>query len=199
MKHIPLGLIYTRVLLGIVIVFLAWNANEQGIQVIPGLIFLAILTDIFDGIIARRLKISSDKLRRADSQADVFFWLCVLAGSFIAFKILMMDNITLITTILIIEGLCYLISFIRFKKEHCVHAWCSKLWNINLTIAFMLLFAFGYSSTMKVALIHGVVALTDVLLIILILPKWDRDIPSFVHAIWLRQGKKIKRYKLLNG
>ncbi len=37
--------------------------------------FIGLLTDIFDGIIARKVGVSSEKLRRLDSQVDLVFWL----------------------------------------------------------------------------------------------------------------------------
>lgn len=38
---------------------------------------IAVMSDIFDGIIARRLGISTVKLRQADSWADVCLYICV--------------------------------------------------------------------------------------------------------------------------
>src|SRR5215469_1986808 len=45
------------------------------------LLSLGVLSDIFDGIIARRLGVATSRLRRADSLADVIFWLAVLAAA----------------------------------------------------------------------------------------------------------------------
>src|SRR5690242_14436081 len=44
---------------------------------------IAFLSDVFDGIIARRVGASTPELRVADSRADVIFYLCVLAGLWI--------------------------------------------------------------------------------------------------------------------
>jgi CDP-diacylglycerol---glycerol-3-phosphate 3-phosphatidyltransferase len=38
---------------------------------------VAFLSDIFDGIIARKLEISTVKLRQADSWADISLYLCI--------------------------------------------------------------------------------------------------------------------------
>jgi len=42
---------------------------------------IGLLSDIFDGIIARRLGVATPSLRRLDSQTDAAFWLAVLASA----------------------------------------------------------------------------------------------------------------------
>ena len=48
----------------------------------------------------------------------------------------------------------------------------------------------------KIALVFGLIAHIDRVLIYILLRQWDHDIPSSYHAYMLRQGKQILRNKL---
>src|SRR5579883_1741307 len=74
----PLSLTVFRLLLGPVMIGLALRMPGSGAWLVVCL-YAAILSDIFDGILARHLKVATPSLRRFDSQTDLLFWLCVLA------------------------------------------------------------------------------------------------------------------------
>ncbi|MCS3531428.1 phosphatidylglycerophosphate synthase [Chryseobacterium sp. JUb7] len=75
MKTIPYILIVTRFILAPIILLLAYLKGEESRFLILTLMYSGLLTDIFDGIIARKTGVSSEKLRRLDSQTDLIFWL----------------------------------------------------------------------------------------------------------------------------
>lgn len=75
MRTIPYLLIALRFIFAPVIAFLAYFTDENARHLILILMYSGILTDIFDGIIARKAGVSSEKLRRLDSQTDLVFWL----------------------------------------------------------------------------------------------------------------------------
>ena len=70
MKRIPIALIYSRLFIGIVIIFISSFQIKYYKIIAIGLLSLGLLTDIFDGIIARKLNVSTEKLRRQDSAID---------------------------------------------------------------------------------------------------------------------------------
>jgi len=97
------------------------------------------------------------------------------------------------------EGLCYLISIIRFGKETCTHAILSKIWGLTLLTAFTSLVGFNHAGIpFALAIIFGLISHVDRILITLILPVWTHDIPSFYHAYLIRKGVDFKKNKLLN-
>jgi len=62
LRNLPTSLIYSRLFLGILIGLIALiNPVSSGL-ISAILIFIRILTDIFDGIIARKLGVSSEQL-----------------------------------------------------------------------------------------------------------------------------------------
>ncbi|MFT5723561.1 MAG: phosphatidylglycerophosphate synthase [Bacteroidia bacterium] len=73
-KHkIPFGLIYLRIFIAVVIGVLAFNDWGFRDITIVILIGIGLLSDVFDGILARKWDISTDKLRIWDSNADQIF------------------------------------------------------------------------------------------------------------------------------
>ena len=94
----------------------------------------------------------------------------------------------------------YVISFIKFKKQPCTHSFLSKLWGITLLVAFTSLIGFSHAGIpFAMAIIMGLISQLDIILIILILPKWTHDIPSAYHAYLIRKGIEFKRNEYLNG
>ena len=200
MKNLPYVLIGLRFLLGPVMIGLTSFYGEGARVTLVILLLAGILSDIFDGIYARLYQVSTEKLRRLDSQTDVVFWLCAGWCAWLLNPEIITENKYAIMTIFIMEGLTYVFSIIKFGKETCTHALLSKLWGITLFAAFVSVIGFGYGGVpLALAVIFGIISHLDVYLIILFLPKWTHDVPSAWHAWQLRKGREIKRSKLFNG
>lgn len=196
----PQKLILFRFLLAPIILSLAYFVGESSKIIILILMYLGLISDILDGIIARKQQVSSEKLRRQDSQTDMIFWLSIGFSVWILYPDLISENSIPIWSILIMEITCYIISFLKFGKETCTHAFLSKLWGITLLIAFTSLIGFNYAGIpFYLAIIFGVISHIDRILITIILPKWTHDIPSAYHAYLIRIHKKFKKNKILNS
>ncbi|UQB68433.1 CDP-alcohol phosphatidyltransferase family protein [Epilithonimonas zeae] len=199
MKTIPYLLILLRFLSAIAILYLGYFVGEKSRNMILALMYFGLLTDIFDGIIARKAGVSSEKLRRLDSQTDLVFWLTIGFSTYWLNSEIIKYHWKSISFIFGMEALCYIISFWKFGKETCTHAWLSKLWGLSLLIAFTFLISFSTANwAFYLCLILGLISHIDVILIVLILPKWKFDVPSSYHAWKIRQGKSIRKSVLLN-
>jgi len=200
MKNIPISLICFRLLLGPVMIAIAYSYDTKARLLLVVLLLLGILSDIFDGIIARSAGVSTVTLRRMDSQTDVVFWLCTGWCSWLLNPEIIKANAYAISIVFVMEGLTYLFSILKFGKETCTHAILSKLWGIALFAVFVSIIGFGYGGVvLTICVIVGVISHLDVYLIILFLPKWTHDVPSAWHAWQIRQGKSIKRNRIFNG
>ncbi|MEL1243503.1 CDP-alcohol phosphatidyltransferase family protein [Flavobacterium sp. DGU11] len=200
MKNIPILLIAFRFILGPVMIAITYSQGTKARILLMILLLLGILSDIFDGIIARKAGVSTEKLRRMDSQTDVVFWICAGWCSWLLHPEIIINNKYAIITIFTMEGLTYVFSILKFGKETCTHALLSKLWGITLFAAFISIIGFGYGGIpLALAVIFGIISHLDVYLIILFLPKWTHDVPSAWHAWQLRKGRAIKRNKIFNG
>lgn len=199
-KYIPISLIIFRFICVPVILLLAYRLGSPARIPVLILMYLGLISDIFDGIIARKLDVSTEKLRRLDSQVDLIFWLAIGFAVWFIFPDIIRNNKWYIISLFVLEGFIYLLSFIRFKREISTHSYLSKFWGITLLLAFTAMLGFrndGFWFYLCVTV--GIVSQLDVILIILILPKWTHDIPSAYHAYLIRKNKKFKRHKLLNG
>lgn len=197
---IPYQLILFRFLLAPTIILLAWAMKEEATYLVLILMFLGLLSDIFDGIIARKQGVSTEKMRRLDSQTDLIFWLSVGLSCYLIYPHLIMANKMGIIALIIMEAICYAVSFIKFGKETCTHAFASKMWGLSLLVTFTALLGFAFGGWILVTcIVIGIISQLDVVLIILILPKWTHDVPSFYHAILIRKGIAFNKSKYLNS
>ena len=104
MKNIPLALIYSRLLIGFAIILLSvFQATYYSFLAIT-LLSIGLLTDVFDGIIARRLNISSEKLRRLDSSIDQVFFISVVVATYIQCPDFFKDNLVKLIVLLAFEA-----------------------------------------------------------------------------------------------
>jgi CDP-diacylglycerol--glycerol-3-phosphate 3-phosphatidyltransferase len=199
MKKLPYILIITRFILAPIIISLAYFKGEESKFLILILMYFGLLTDIFDGIIARKVGVSSEKLRRLDSQTDLIFWLSLGFASYFLNPELIKNEWEGILLIFIMEALCYLVSFLKFRKETCTHAFLSKMWGLSLLIALTYLIGFQQTGwAFYLTIVLGIISHIDVILIILLLPKWQYDVPSSYHAWRIRNGKQRKKTIFFN-
>jgi phosphatidylglycerophosphate synthase len=200
MKKIPVLLIYSRVVLGVAILLLSCVQPCYFRAIIITFIAIGLLTDIFDGIIARRLGISSEKLRRLDSAIDQVFWILILVAACIIAPDFYKSQFSKLIVIIALEAFTYLLCFIRFRKEVATHAILSKIWTLTIFAAIIETIATGGSPWLfDLCYILGIITRLEIIFILLLLRQWTNDVPSIYHALLIRNGKKIKRNKWFNG
>lgn len=196
---IPYALILFRFLCAPAMLLMAYYGGADFTGIIVLLLYLGLLSDILDGIFARNAGIADTKMRRLDSQTDMIFWVAAGWSAWALHPEVIREHSAVITLIFIMEGACYLISILRFGRETCCHAYLSKFWGLCLLAAFTALIGFGKGGFFfNLAIIFGLISHLDRIAITLIIPHWTHDIPSTWHAIQLRKGRAIKKYKLFN-
>ncbi len=197
--RIPLLLVLFRLLLAPALVGLALACGPAAGEWLAMLVVLGVLSDVYDGIIARQLGVATATLRRLDSQADLAFWLGALWAGWHLFPAAVLSEWPTLAALLGLELLIYLVAWRRFGREMSTHAWSAKLWGLVLTLALARLLALGVTGwSFDLLLAVGLVAQLDCLAIALLLPAWEHDVPSAWHAWRRRRGLPIRRRKLLN-
>jgi phosphatidylglycerophosphate synthase len=198
--HIPILLIYSRLLFSIIILLLSFIQPEYFRSMINTLLIVGLISDVFDGIIARKLNVSTVKLRRMDSFIDQIFWLSALVGAYVICGTFFKENAFLLAALLGAEALTYLISYLKFRKEVATHAILSKAWTLTILATLVQIISTCDSSWLFMTCFYiGMITRMEIIAILLIIRKWENDVPSLYHAILIRQGKPIKRNKLFNG
>ncbi|MBI4784564.1 MAG: CDP-alcohol phosphatidyltransferase family protein [Oscillatoriophycideae cyanobacterium NC_groundwater_1537_Pr4_S-0.65um_50_18] len=164
--------------------------GKTGIGFIGGYT-IAVLSDIFDGIIARRLGSSSVELRQADSWADVSLYLCIAVstwliypGAIAQFQFPLLMAIAAQTTL-------FAVSLIKFGKFPSYHTYTAKAWGISLFIAVVGLFGFDMPETLWGAIGLCWVNSIEEIIMTLILPEWTHDVLSLSHALKLRSATSL--------
>jgi phosphatidylglycerophosphate synthase len=182
----PLLLTALRAALAPVLVWLAhWQPSPVGFGVC---LILALLSDIFDGVLARHLGVATPMLRRLDSVADSIFYLAALFAVWHLRPNVIMDRLPLLCILAALELARYLLDYIKFRREASYHMWSSKLWGLALFVAFFSILVLGRGDTLAgVAIWIGIVADLEGIIISILLPRWQTDVPTFVHAIHLRR------------
>lgn len=199
LNRLPLILIYSRIVIGLLCVILASQGITWRVSIFV-LMLIGLLTDIFDGIIARKLGVSTVALRKLDSIVDRFFWLMILLSCYMLYPEYILSILIYVVIILLCEGIVFAISFLRFGKAPSPHNLISKIWGISVTWSFGVIILTG-SSHIAFMVMFGLAVLSrfDSALIYCLLRTWDHDIPSCYHAFLIRNGRSIKRSRLLNG
>jgi phosphatidylglycerophosphate synthase len=149
---------------------------------------IAVLSDIFDGIIARRLGVSTTRLRQADSWADICLYLCVAASAWLIYPQIIVDfQIPLLLAIF--AQLClFAVSLIKFQKFPSFHTYTAKAWGLGLLIATVGLFGFHDANPLWLAIGLCIINSLEEIVMTLILPEWQCDVLSIFNAIELRKS-----------
>ncbi len=193
-KHVPLALIVFRALMVPVVLVLGWYGHGRLLAVV---ILFATLSDIFDGIIARRLGVSTTGLRRADSTVDLFFWLASMTGLYFLRPVDVLNNFVIVWYGLVAEFLEQMICYLRFRRMTTTHARSAKFMGLCMLVGMMVLAAGGSSVVAFWIIGIGITAsIVDGCAIVVLLPHWEADIPSAWDAWRLRQGLPSKRHWL---
>jgi CDP-diacylglycerol--glycerol-3-phosphate 3-phosphatidyltransferase len=163
-RHLPFALTTLRLLLGPVALLCALTNVPRWVY-LPILV-AGTLSDVYDGVLARRFGVATPALRRYDSVTDVIYYLFILAVTFLLCQSVITQHWLLIVLILLSEAGCILVSYVRFGKYPATHSYLAKFYGLCLLAAFSALLGFNAGGWAVIAL--TVVALTANLEIIAI-------------------------------
>ena len=187
-RAIPYALIALRVVAGLAILALALLVGSPARWLCAGLLAIGVLSDIFDGVIARRLDCVTDRLRTFDSRADVVFWLCATGSVLILHPHLAGSLWPPVVVLALMEMTAHAVSFARFRKEASPHHLLSKLFGLALwALLTQLLIAGTGGVVLAIAFALGVASQLEALAIMLVLPAWRCDVRNVRQALALRR------------
>lgn len=200
MTRLPFILIYSRAILAVVIGIFAFLNPAYTRIVIVILMSLGLITDIFDGIIARRLNISTQKLRVLDSNVDQFFWIVTICAIFYLNQAFLKANYGWILVVVFLEFLTYTLSFFKFKKSIATHSILAKIWSLTL-LGFLIDLCLNSWSFIPfiICIGLGIVSRIEIVLIILKLKCWTTDVPSIFAVGKINRGEPVRKNSLFNG
>jgi len=182
-KNTPFILIISRLLLGPIMILVSLQKMSATGNILATLFIVGILTDVFDGIIARRLKISTEKLRKWDSNVDFVFIVSALISAYLFKSEAIIDKAYFIAIIIILELIMYLISYIKFKKLPANHAYSAKVFAILICVSLSTLFLnFNWDYSFYIMFCMGTISYLDNYLILFLLKEYKIDTKVFWKA-----------------
>ncbi|HWC17097.1 MAG TPA: CDP-alcohol phosphatidyltransferase family protein [Terriglobales bacterium] len=185
LERIPALLVTLRVVLAGVVILMAWQ-HRQGFPMAT-VIVIALLSDIYDGNIARRFGVENAALRRADSAADTIFYAAAAYAAWILVPNVVRGVKFILALLISFEALRYCFDYLKFRREASYHSYSAKLWGLVLATALTLLLAFNVSGwILRSAIWIGIVSDMEGLAISMVLPIWRHDVHSIFHALRLR-------------
>lgn len=189
MKRIPWALIWFRAAAGVGLPLVAWLGGEAAGAVCVGLLATGVLSDIFDGVIARRLGVSTPALRVADSRVDVLFWVGALAAAGLLHPQAFARLWPCAAVLAAMELAGHAISWTRFRRQASPHHLLSKLFGLGLWALLSLTYATGSPQPLLVPVfLLGVVSQLEAWAIMLVLPAWRADVRGLGEALRLRRA-----------
>ena len=180
------ALALTLLRLALAPVAVALGLTRGGSAAVAAVLVVGFLSDVFDGVVARRTGTATPILRRLDSMVDTAFYLGIAAAAWLlhreVIRPLLPQIMLVIGTELATNALCWL----RFRREASYHAWSARAFGVALFAALLLLFAAGSPAMMLPAIVVGLISHIENAAITLTLPEWRHDVRSLFAAWQIR-------------
>lgn len=183
---VPWGMVGMRALFAPLILIGAkhgWAGGWLG-----GIVIVALLSDIYDGILARRWGGETPSLRISDSIADTIFYLGVCGALLLRTPEVIWGNWKLFASLFSLEVFRYLFDLWKYRKTASYHSYLAKCWGLIIAIAVIGVLTFDKLHILiAVALLFGIVVNLEGLTMSLLLPKWKNDVKTLGQAWALRK------------
>ncbi|HXX46427.1 MAG TPA: CDP-alcohol phosphatidyltransferase family protein [Candidatus Acidoferrales bacterium] len=176
-RHVPFLLTALRLLLGPLALACAFTGAPRIIY-LP-ILLVGTLSDIFDGILARRFGVSTQALRRFDSVTDAIYYAFVLAALWILCKPAISKTLWAIAFLILSELATITVSLARFRKYPATHTYLAKFYGLSLLGGLTALLAFSAPGWVVIALMTvALVTNAEIVLIHLASDAPPVDVPS---------------------
>lgn len=197
-RAIPWSMVVFRLLLAPAIVECALKAPRP--QVWLGLMIAAgFVSDVFDGILARRWGTATAALRVADSAVDMAFYVGVLTAAIIRHGQVIHERLWLVAALLAMEAARILFDWMKYRRMASYHSYASKAWGALLTATTIALLCFDRGFWLvTMALVWGVVCNAEGMAMSALLPEWTHDVKTLWRALTLRREMCAAREETLS-
>jgi len=153
----------------------AWQPPYFALILTTGL-----LSDIFDGIIARRLGVATPWLRKYDSFTDLIFWVAVLGACWWLHPVVIRAHGLGLALLAGAELAEYTIALCRFGSPPAIHGYLAKLWGLGLFAATVALLVGGTGSLLPALIALGLIAQAECLVLLISARKAPVDVPGLI-------------------
>lgn len=171
LKHIPNILSALRILVSIILIFFNFE-----IFVTAGLIVFCILSDIFDGIIARYLKVESERGAALDTLGDIVFGVALLKYVFTNYGEIITGYIEIFIVVALIRLLAIITAAIKTKRFLMLHTIGNKITGAAVVSALIVYIIFKWEIVIGMVYFIALISAAEELIIISSSKKISPDI-----------------------
>jgi CDP-diacylglycerol--glycerol-3-phosphate 3-phosphatidyltransferase len=169
---------------------IAWLLTQHRASFAGWLYIAAVVSDIYDGVIARRLGVVTLRLRLADGCADIWLYLCLLAGLWSGYRALLAPLAWPFATAMVLQAVSWAFCFWRFGKMTSYHSFLAKLTALSLLIGILALLFIGMSIPLAIALWIFVASLFEEIAMTAVLRQYHHDVWNLAAALRLRRAEE---------
>lgn len=159
---------------------LAWNGRER---LFLGFFLGALLTDLFDGYLARKLKQESELGAKLDSWGDFALYMTVPPCAWLLWPDVIMREIIFVSVAAASFAIPVAIGFLKYGKLTSYHTWGAKISAVLLGVSAPLLFVGGPAWPFRLSIVILALAELEEIAITTVMPRWRANVPSFYHAL----------------
>jgi CDP-diacylglycerol--glycerol-3-phosphate 3-phosphatidyltransferase len=163
---------------------IAWNGATNVFLV---LFALALVSDVLDGVLARRLGQESEFGARLDQWADFALWGSLPIGAWWLWPEIVLREAPYVIIAVVCLLLPTAIAYARYREVPGYHTWSAKLNSVLMGIGVPLLLIFDIAWPFRVAALFQLVCAVDELGITYLLAECRHDVPSVFHAARMRR------------
>ena len=151
--------------------------------ILAAVLVAAFLSDVLDGLIARRTGQATPALRYADTIVDTIFYVAAA----IALRVVVPNAYAglwlPLVTIIVVHVSRTTFELTKYGRVASYHMWSSKVLGLIVVLAFAVVFVTGRPTPLLgVALWLGILNECEGFAASVILPDWRCDVPSVLHA-----------------
>jgi CDP-diacylglycerol--glycerol-3-phosphate 3-phosphatidyltransferase len=151
--------------------------------VLAAILLCAFLSDVFDGVIARRLGIATPGLRFADTLVDTIFYVTAAVALRVAVPGVFDNAGVAVTLLIVIHVSRTTFEVTKFGRIASYHMWSSKALGVLMVVTMSWSFLSGRPTPLvAVTLWAGIANEVEGFAASVILPAWQADIPTLMHA-----------------
>jgi phosphatidylglycerophosphate synthase len=181
------ALALTLLRLALAPVVVALGLTRSGGVAVAVLLVVGFLSDVFDGVVARRTGTATPILRRLDSMVDTVFYLGIAVAAWMLHRAEIRPLLPLILLVIATELGTNALCWLRFRREASYHAWSARMFGLALFAALLMLFAAGSPALILPAFVVGLLSHIENAAITHVLPEWRYDVRSLFIACQIRQ------------
>lgn len=150
----------------------------------------ALLTDMLDGYLARRLHQESELGAKLDSWGDFSIYMATPVCAWLLWPDLIIREAPYVAAVVCSFVLPVLFGFVRYGRLTSYHTWGAKLSAVLMGISTLLLFGGGPAWPFRFSTVVLVITQIEEISITAVLSQWHSNVPTLWHAMRMVKGSR---------